>query len=232
MEIKPISFLTVTFEPDFLVLERQLKSFDQYMSPGYTYNIILQDDISKLPILKNIVSKYKKFSYNVIHFSELGLDEQVLDSGWHNQQLLKLIAAKIIDTKYYVSFDSKNYVTRPWDPLVDIMEDGYASNTRAASTGDGEFEKYYVNAYTMVGLDPEKYRDQTTTSGTPYVMETTVVLSLLDYLKEQGILLKNLFHPAAQQVTEFYLYTAWATKNNVVIKWRDHYGLEVGSKER
>ena len=74
--------------------------------------------------------------------------------------------------------------------------------------------------YTSIKDNKVDYRNFTTDSHTPFIMETYYVKSLLTYLEEQNIKLNHLLAPNLDKnVTEFYLYIAWLEKNSVKLNW-------------
>ena len=217
--MKDISLVTITCKKDFKILERQLISLDSFCEPSFTHNIILNDDLEHLPELISLVNNFKKFDYKIYNYSDFDLSHQWDNLDWYNQKILKLLCCKIIDTNFYLITDSKDYFTISFNP-VDLISNGIAAQTRAQVTGGGEFEQYYINSFELFDLNPDDYRNFTTDSHTPFIMETYYVKSLLTYLEEQNIKLNHLLAPNLDKnVTEFYLYIAWLEKNSVKLNW-------------
>ena len=56
-------------------------------------------------------------------------------------------------------------------------------------------------------------------------METQVVKDMLSYLQTNNIDLVDLLDQGKDfQCVEFYLYSAWCSKNNIKVKWQDKDG--------
>jgi hypothetical protein len=217
--MKNISLLTVTCKKDFKILERQLISLGIFCKPSFTHNIILNDDLENLSELKSIVSKFNKFDYKIYSYLNFDLSHQFVNLDWWNQQILKLLCCKIIDTNFYLITDSKDYFTKYFNPDK-LINNGIASQTRAPITGIGEFEKYYVNSFEFFDLNPDDYRNFTTGSHTPFIMENYYVKSLLEHLNDLNIKLNQFLAPNLEKnFTEFYLYIAWLEKNNIKLNW-------------
>jgi hypothetical protein len=215
-----ISLVTITFHKDFNCLEKQLTSLNMYYKKNLTHNIILNDDEIYLTGLQNIVSKFKYFNYKIYHFSNFDLSHQTVELDWFNQQILKLQACNIIDTKFYLIFDSKDYVTQYHDFNELIANDIPSLNYDKHDLY--KLDTSYSNSFKFFNLNPDEHRDFVTDGRTPFIMETEHTKSLLNYIEDSGIKLNQLITPTTDHTkrhTEFYLYNAWLEKNNVKVNW-------------
>lgn len=200
-----ISLLTVTFARDFELLKRQLKSFDLFLDQKYPHVIILNDD-SEWP--------------GSVHKSQVPGFRQSQWGGWIDQQTLKLLAANVITTDYYMVFDSKNYLHDTFSPNK-LPNVAVHENT---GKWEGQFNHYLKCSYEVFGLNCKDYSNEIMCANTPFVMNTQVVKDMIEYLETNNIDLIDLLGQGKEfQCVEFYLYSAWCSKNNIKMSWRESF---------
>lgn len=225
-----ISLLTVTCVKDFDLLDRQLASAVEFLPSDSMYYIILNDDIKYLPELTSMVSKHL-INNMIVHHSEfIELSVPLVDNckfgersyeGWVTQQVLKLTAAHIIQTPYYMILDSKDYFIQPTDPKVMIVDNKILSKKETFFHHWQEtWDIFYKNSYSLLGLNPAECKHEVVQPHTPYIVNTQYVRDLINYFAEINI---NLIDAVGLQnertqgkCCEFYLYSAWLSKQNLI----------------
>ena len=207
-----LSIVIPTFKRDFGLLERQLVSFEQHLKSTAPITIVLCDDPNLIPVLEAICGRYTSLDIRVIDHHTLPVDYS--DWGWANQQIIKLVFAKICNTTHYLILDSKNFLSSDFDP-DSLIIDGRAPMIK----GDvGEDDIYFSGSYNLFGLDHHDSVERVTWGITPYIMQTQIVLDMLQYLEERGITLSKIIGRApgnTHECAEFALYSAWLEKNNL-----------------
>lgn len=227
--------MTVTYERDFDLLERLLVSIEHHLQTEYQHYIILNDDVSFMPELNNILARFSN-KFVVIHyeeFKEMHVPEIVNcrfgarthHGGWFRQIILTLLAATKITTPYYLHLCSKDSFVDRFN-INDVIQGNKflanIENFKYSEPHDAEFNNYFLNAYKLFGLDPEQYRQTTIGPRTPAILNTQQVQDMITDLTENNLHLIDLIgDPAAwgkgrNKTVEYYLYSAWLTKNNLI----------------
>jgi hypothetical protein len=220
MEINKLSFLTITYWNDFDLLDQQLYSFDRYYSSTVVHYIILNDDICHLEELKSIVNKYNtKNFYYIMHCNDVynknvcSQEQCKLLTGWYTQQILKLFASSIIDSEFYCVLDSKSHFNSKasldsfvrYNMAVNILEHDCNIQGTFFTGARCSYQLLETNLDTRTLIQ----------SIPPVVFKTSWVKLLLQYLNSKNwelpdiLVWKDNFF-----CTEFYLYSAWLSKNN------------------
>lgn len=219
MEVNSLSFLTVTYWNDFDLLDQQIKSMDQYFTTRSTHYIVLNDDIKHLDELTTIVAQYKQHNYRIIHCDEIyasyNYSSPSNQTGWVNQQALKLLAYTFIDTEFYCVLDSKNALISNMDKSTFVKNGQPVMVHEHECNINGEFSKYYTNAYAFLKVDQN---DATLIQSlTPSVLKRKWVKELLEHIKSKGLTLFNLIidDNSLPYMVEFYLYSAWIEKHKL-----------------
>jgi hypothetical protein len=147
-------------------------------------------------------------------------------AGWHAQQMVKLKAASVVSSEFYVVLDSKNTIVRPLttDPFFTSCSQGIIQAEMTSQLiGEPHIDWYNRSAKALGVRDPkDKSWPETLqwpASITPMVMHRQSVLSMLDQLGEapsaenlcQGQLcnLIGAYSESGHGATEFTLYTLY-----------------------
>jgi hypothetical protein len=210
-----LSLVTVTFWNDFDLLDRQLTSIDEFLTPGYAHNIILNDSIKHLAELNDILSQHTKHNYNVYHCEQIpGFINH--KTGWFNQQICKLIVANVIASKYYLILDSKNYVVKSFDPTTWIKDEKI---TMLKLEPLGDFVEWFKESCRLFDLEVDN--NSAMNAVTPFIMKTQYVQDLLSYLQSRDLKLTDVIgnHTDSKfKCVEFYLYNLWLIYTNKIDK--------------
>jgi hypothetical protein len=197
-----ISLVTVTSGQESAMLQRQLDSCRHFIDPGYEHIVIINDDI-KFDVQGQGV--------RVVHKSEV---PGYVDSGHSSSvdhQTLTLLAANLVKTDYYIMYDSKNYLTKVLD-LATVIENDLMPMIPEIIDWTSSTVRLLINSYELMGLDAEIHQDKFMAAVTPFMFKREYVLRLLDYLKENNIILEKILSPTDGRCSEFYLYSAYCNK--------------------
>jgi hypothetical protein len=237
MNTNKLSFLTVTYERDFDLLERLLKSIVKHCGTEYIHYIILNDDIIHLPELTSILAKFPN-NFIVKHYLEFPEMHMPLvencnfgdrcESGWSKQIMLTLIASAIVESQYFLHLCSKDVVFNPIDVNKIIRDDKMVAIREYDNIDKAHFaelfDEFFVNAYKLFELDPEQYRKLAIRPVTPAIIKTKQIQDMLHYLNERNLYIIDIIGINAEvgwyngynKTCEYYLYSAWLAKNNLI----------------
>lgn len=230
MEIKKnISLFTTTYYNDFDLLDRLLESIVKYVGTNYRHYIVLNDDISHLTELNNILSKYP-CETKVIHWAEFEeFSKPVVENckfgprtleGWVTQIMITLLAAEKIETEYYLHLCSKDYFT----DLVNI--ENMINNHKTLvpleifipSDVSEQFYEFFENACKIFDMDPDEVKSNLIAPQTPVMNNTILIKQLLQCMNQIGhniidvIGVNEEWRFSKNKTVEYYLYSVWLTK--------------------
>lgn len=141
-------------------------------------------------------------------------------SGWMKQQLLKLFAARVIDTVYYVTLDADICFIRPAD-IKTLCPDGKAVVNLYSKSMHYD---WWVGSARVLGIESEQSKKEYGMSVTPEILSTRVVNDLIDYLvaKSREKKYRSVFEylPSNEPWTEYTLYWLFLLK---YFKKEEHY---------
>ena len=124
-------------------------------------------------------------------------------SGYINQQIAKFKIAEIIDTDWFWTFDSKNFIITPIEERL-LYREGRARTTF------GEPSSYWAdswnNSLLYWGLDPEESRI-VPLNITPVGVRTDDARAFLSTFGDFPLQFGDLF--LRQNICEFYLFSSW-----------------------
>jgi len=167
-----MNFVTVTFSTDFDAMLLQASSLE-FVIDNVTHFVIIQDTKIELSEWQSALSPYYTRHKLVLIQNDL-----VLQSGWRQQQILKLEIAKKINTENYLILDSKNFFIKPFT-LTDWN----------VPHGNGSLFIYYKGNKKRMDVDvflektSKKYKKEIPKLHidymTPYKMNTSIVNSII-----------------------------------------------------
>ena len=226
-----LDFVTVTFGEELGLLQLQARSFARYMPPGLVGQIVVVvnegDDGEAFPhIREHVVPLYGCHAPKVliVERSKLCGDYGFKHSGWISQQVLKLLAGRLVQTKSYVVLDTKNHFTRPLKPKDFWASNGKLKHRRAnlaypkragffgwlTRPKPGKLPRRYVGSMAYFGLDPNIFAAACVPKTTPFPLNAQLVRELIDDIEErEGVGFPQWFE-AYFEATEFYLVQSYA----------------------
>jgi hypothetical protein len=203
-----LDFITVVFRDELPLLEIQARSFDQYLNPKDVDQIVVvvnDDDSVADSIDPAWWGKYSNY-VSVKLRSEYKFTPG--NSGWDDQQLLKLLCAAQSQTKWSIVFDAKTWLIKPLDTQESALFDtqGRPNVGRMHLSPHFEPARQFVENYYGISID-----QVLGPSGVPYVFHSEDVREMI-----AGIPDFITFFQQAQinptLVTEFVLYAGFILK--------------------
>ena len=240
-----ISMVVPTYNRDLACLERLLDSIVQYWAPGQLSDIliVLNDKDWVMPKLQALVNHDRYSTLNIRTLPGKDLMQNPLDEwGWGTQQHIKLRAAELFSTPWYIIHDSKDYYldnmsiddfvqgersVLPWCPGLALP--GATPDVWLA--GEAGFHNEYRNAYRLMSLDIDTSRCilRPSFSSSTFVANTHMVRSLSQELdKRFGDLSNDLFLNKLL-FSEYALISAWHEHHNKMDMYQSYETLRMSN---
>lgn len=203
-----LDFITVVFRDELPLLEIQARSFDQYLNPKDVDQIVVvvnDDDSVADSIDPAWWGKYSNY-VSVKLRSEYKFTPS--NSGWDDQQLLKLLSAAQSWAKWSIVFDAKTWLIKPLDTQESALFDtqGRPNVGRMHLSPHFEPARQFVENY--YGISIEMVLGP---SGVPYVFHSEDVREMIDSIPNFiDFFQQSLLGPTF--LTEFVLYAGFIIK--------------------
>ena len=215
-EYTPFPLVVVTCVRDLALLDLQAQSIQQYLEPGATVYIIVNEanhsywdeyfneHIRQYYHKHNLVILYKK------EFEALwALRRDPISAGWEDQQILKLLIAQRIKEPYYLILDSQNFLVYPLDRKDFPMTEGRIPYRTGKYVMPLSIWHDYARS---VGILLNEPTSNTMAICTPLFMHTSLVKNLIAHHGgEVGF--STWFHTASRIKSEFILYLFWLERS-------------------
>lgn len=207
--------VVVTCNRDLALLDLQAQSIQQYLEPGTTVYIIVNEaDPAQWNEYfdKNIRHYYHQHNLIVLYKQEFeaawALRKNTISAGWEDQQILKLLIATRIVEPYYLILDTQNFLIYPLEKKDFPMENNKIPYRPGKYVMPVSIWQDYSNS---VGVLLDEPTNDTMAICTPLFMHTNLVKSLIAH--HQGeVGFSTWFHTASKIKSEFILYLFWAEK--------------------
>lgn len=230
------TIVVVTYEQDLDLLNRLLKSIQQYWNPTDISEIlvIFNSNSKNTAEISTILSSHDKpITVKLLLLADI-CPGYVITDGYTSQQYLKLLAANFVKTEWYIIHDSKDYYVNPisYKDFFDStgkaagMIDPYRKSFKESEHHSEEYQRSY-EIWEVKDYDNEQILKE----NTPYLAYTKAVLEMLADLKVRlpPVVYKNLFNLSVISfdkmgdtkwireffVTEFSLLNAYMTHRNL-----------------
>jgi hypothetical protein len=174
------------------------------------YNI---DDI--LPFYpENLRSKVK-----VVYNTDIDSCFEGSISNWYKQQILKLLVANIVESKYYLIMDGKNHFIKNITYSDYFNDNGYP---RLFVWNPGNMIRYYYSCLDYFQIeDPYDLKNTKNCNifltTTPFLMCKDDILEMIEYIVErENDTFYNFFMKRSDLHTEFYLYITYLIFKNKI----------------
>ena len=203
-----LDFITVVFRDELPLLEIQARSFDQYLNPLDVNQIVVvvnDDDSVAGSIDPNWWGQHAD-RIVVKPRSRYGFTPS--NSGWDDQQLLKLLAAAESKNKWSMVFDAKTWLIKTLDTQESALFDteGRPNVGRMHLSPLFETAKLFVEQY--YGIEMEMVLGP---SGVPYVFHNADVREMIAEIPNfVDFFQQHLLGPTF--LTEFVLYAGYIIK--------------------
>lgn len=206
----PLSFVTVVFESEYLLLKLQARSMSVYLPPSIVAEIIIIDNgrrgMSK-EFKHRLRASYGDLRTKVRLVRPKDICDVPATTGWRSQQILKLMIADQVVGERYVVLDAKNHFVAAARPEFFQSPDGRARvNEYSFRTHPLRPALEHVMGY--LGLDPGPAVEKFPATVTPFVLDTALVKAMTrDIQVRSGKDFATEF--VDNNLLEFFLYSGW-----------------------
>ncbi len=214
-EYTSFPLVVVTCIRDLALLDLQAQSMQQYLEPGTTVYIIVNEADPKYwddYFNEHIRHYYHKHNLVVLYKQEFAavwaLRRNPISAGWEDQQILKLLIAEKISEPYYLILDSQNFLVYPFKKNDFAMIDGKIPYRTGRYVMQISTWHDYARS---VGILLNEPTHNTMAICTPLFMRTSLVKNLIAHHKGE-VEFSIWFHTASRIKSEFILYLFWAEK--------------------
>lgn len=212
-----VPIVTVTCLRDIGLLELQAQSINLYLSKQTPIYIIINENHTTdwfLYFEQKIKPYYKNHDLRILSKKDFTIDINN-ELEWNTQQILKLVIANEIYQDYYLVLDSKNFLTKHFDP-ASLLTNNLAPMWFNYKVLPVETYQHYA---TELDVDIANSYEEPIIY-TPFYLNTRLVKSLMDNFGSQNNFIKW-FLKATNIKSEFILYCIWAKKQGGIFKF--HY---------
>jgi hypothetical protein len=226
-----LTFVVVTCSKDLLLLSRYLRSLVTHCNRDDLEEVLLifNDHYRYLPEFESVVQQFSMLPIRHLWSNSIWPEQSAYD--WQSQQQLKIIAAELIRTEWYVINDSKDFYfgNLAYNDFVDTQGQSMLQALPIHDPQDAWFgpnshhRSQYEHAYDFMGL---RFTEHTvalrTREASVCPCHTHSVQNMITYLKQQcgalfpQLLMLQINHKA--MFTEYALMSAWLEKNNLLLK--------------
>jgi len=188
--------------------EMGLKSYEKYLDIRNVHEFLIISPATDIASIYDMV-KDSHIPFRVIDENEIIPSSDHI-GGWYKQQFIKMLAARFVTTSCYLVVDSDMYLTQHL-LYTDLVHDGkvkYTSEEWPKQNGPdyAQNTSWWESSCCVLDYSVEDlYQSKDLMSVTPVIFITTLMLKLLDKLKEKyGESWINDLHEVG--FTEFTLY--------------------------
>ena len=175
-----IDLVTITCTRDRGIQELQSYSIDLMLTEPCNHYIIVEDNNLSLEAWHGMLRPYYTRHHlhlipgNSLLSPECYVNDSNRKNGWHRSAVLKLLAAKKIQSKKYLILDSKNFFVRQQSLDDWPLEDGNGIIDKYNSYGWDEVDEFCLK--NNIPIPKEVYN-----SSTPFIVDTAIVKKLNEF---------------------------------------------------
>jgi hypothetical protein len=223
MTVHKLAFVSVVFEPEYLLLQLQARSMRLYLSPEVVQEIVIIDNSRQVmshAFKDLLLADYGRLAPLVRVLVPNDICTIPSTRGWYSQQILKLAVAKYLESEWYVVLDAKNHFVAM--PTIDffLSTDGQRARVNVYSYTSHPLRPAFERTLTYLGVDPIVWVEKFTATVTPFVLNRAIVLSMIAEIElTSGRAFADEF--IANNLTEFFLYSGYILKHG--LKLEDMY---------
>lgn len=210
MDERRYTTVTVVYEGDLPLLEVQARSLAVHADTALVAAVVVIDN-TRLGLgrraVRRLTDGYGPLAPCVRVVAAHTLASRRDAGGWWGQQLLKILVAGVVATDRYLVLDAKNVLVRTLErtflegpdgrPRLGVQE--YATHPHRPRL---------ERSLRWWDVDPEPYVARFGPTVTPFVMDTALVLAMVDDAERRaGATFPRAF--ADQGVTEFFFWMGW-----------------------
>lgn len=211
MKTGKIDLFTVVCDRDLGLLQLQANSIKNYVAPAFLNEIfIIYNEIIEKRRMHEIDGIIKNFFAEVqprIHILFINdiFSQPEIFGGWMRQQSLKLFAAKLSNTEFYMLLDAKNHF------IKSVHADFFFRNGRARSflmSHENMYRTEYDATFQYFSSSDYFEKNKTMPVWTPYLVKRSIAADMIKYHFNDDIdflcseMLQN-------HLTEFLAYAAY-----------------------
>ena len=208
-----LTFLTVVYELEYPLAALQARSISRYVPRKLIHEIILIDNSARAMPTDWANEILNEFGTLRSHVRILRADEVCrvpLTSGWHKQQILKLVVAFLVRSEFYVALDAKNhFIGEPEEEFFLTADRRPCVNAYSYNQHPLRSALERVTGY--LGLRSDEHVDWFTATVTPYTFKTQWVRDLVLEIGD-GSHSRFAKEFIAKDLTEFFLYAGWLVR--------------------
>ncbi|MGS0685676.1 DUF6492 family protein [Nakamurella sp. GG22] len=209
-----LSFVTVVFESEYLLLDLQARSMSVYLPASMVGEIIVIDN-SRRGMSKEfkhrLTTSYGDLKARVSFVRPKDICTVPATTGWRSQQVYKLVIAERISGERYVVLDAKNHFVAEARPHFFQSPDGRA-RVNEYSFRTHPLRPALENVLGYLGLDPAPAIEKFPATVTPFVLDTALVRAMMQDIEERS---GNDFATefVDNNLLEFFLYSGWLLRS-------------------
>ena len=216
MTTNKLTFVTVVYEEEYLLLQLQARSMRLYLSPHMVEEIVIIDNSRQVmpQIFKDaLFADYGLLAPLVRILVPQDICVVPRTHGWYSQQILKLAVAEHLKCDRYVALDAKNHFIA--SPAIDFFQ----SSDGRAQVNVYSFETHSLrqsleNVLKYLGIDPAAWVTQFTATVTPFVLDRAIVQSMIAEIElTSGRAFAEEF--LENKLTEFFLYSGYILRSGL-----------------
>lgn len=197
----------VTYQNDLLLAHRAAESIAKHNigSAPNTIHVVVNDGPA---VFEQAQTLFKSIA-DVYHYTDISSWVHAR-SGWWSQQWLKLQAYQLINSNWYMPFDSDMYINRHITQKELFDKDRACCNLRDRDMyiNNQQFNQYINNACLYWNVDIDDI-DQILRESPPNILHRDSVKNMLDDMKPW------VFGSTENSSIEFFLYWVYLYKNNL-----------------
>ena len=207
---RSLSLVTVFFEAEISLLALQARSMARFHDPdGFQQILVIDNTRSGIAehTRRRLDREFGPWRRKVEYVRPARIVDLPAMPGWEGQQVLKLMANRLVAGDHYVVLDAKNHWNQPTDYTTFVNPDGRARGASHSYRGHA-LEARVGGAMRYLGVDPEAWLDHFPVTHTPVVLQRDVVGELVAAVeKRSGRPFAEEFERAG--LLEFPLYASW-----------------------
>jgi hypothetical protein len=210
MTTRRLTFVSVVFEAEFLLLQLQARSMATFLPQELVEEILVIDNSARgMPTATkaNLLRGYEHLSHVVRVLRPQQICQMPGAIGWRSQQVLKLCVASEISTERYVALDAKNHFVDRVGPELFEAPDG-RPRTKVHSYEHHPFLPMLEHVLRYLDLDPAEHVGRFIATVTPFVFDSGIVRSMVQGMECRS---RKSFAQefVANELIEFFLYAGW-----------------------
>lgn len=208
-----LTFATVVFEAELVLLELQARSLAMHLDPDCVAQIIVLDNTAlgiRRKQMQSLRRAYGGLSHCVTFIRVPTLANMRGVSGWRSQQVAKLVVSRQLSTKKYVVLDAKNHLVRAANFHTFVNDDGRVHVGLHPYEGHPLRDSLATTISFLGGSDEDVSNclERFPITATPFVFHTDLVGQCIAFVEERtGEPFAAAFEAA--KLLEFFAYSGW-----------------------